>query len=262
MRALTRTLWVELQRSILSVAFCLQTLLLLIWMYLNCFDILSSKWLQSFYCWQSVLNLATTNSLNFASLLMIIGTVSFAWSYCTDHSCGYLGQVTQRIRITTYGISKFAAVIVSSFLSAGIAVLIFSLLLQAWSFPKDVAKTLTGTAAYLTLVAEGKTALYLISRCLITALSCSLAAALAVTISAYLKNLYAAILSPLLLYLSVDALLALIRADGKLFLRNILFSQCFQDDMKSVLWAACCILDVVVLCGCLFVHKLRKENCA
>ena len=250
---------VEIQRSMRSKAFLLQLVLLLVWMYLNSFDIFTSEIYMLGFCWQAVLNQATTSQFNFANLLMILGTIGYAWSYCTDHDGGYDGEAVRRVGPVAYGTAKLTATLLSSFCAASLAVLLYALFLQALSLPPSNATYLWGATAYLSLVAEGNSGLYLLFRCLVTGLSCSLAACIALTVSAFVQNLYTTLLSPLLLFLAAETVLALVGAEPRFFGGNVMFFQCFPDDRQSVIWAVCYLSDLILISGLIFVWKLRKE---
>ena len=71
-------------------------------------------------CWWQLLDRATTDTFNFAELILILGTVSFAWSFREDRAGGFLRPVLQRARDSC--LAKFLALALLSFLASTVAI--------------------------------------------------------------------------------------------------------------------------------------------
>ena len=257
MKTLMRVLRVELRRSLTSATLWLQLVLLLAWMCLNILAQLLNPNLRGFEPWQMLVSNAVTDIMNFAPLLMAIGPVCYAWSYCSDHICGYDLEAVRRTGTAAYGVAKFLAAMLSTFAVTVLAVLVFAGIMGLLQPPMNTELLTAGNGAYLELVAEGSTALFLVCRAAITGLSAAFAAALALAVSAYVKNSFVSILSPLLIYMVLDNLS--LYPDPRLSWQEIMFFETGKSTAASAIWAIWYLLLMIAGCGLLFVHRIRKE---
>lgn len=249
---------VELRRSVCSRTFLLQLGLTLIWMYLNCLEEFSSEHGAQGMFVLKLLNTALTNLRVLSHLILILGTVSYSWSYCTDFSCGYGKEVVRRVGVRPYGVSKVIAVAASSFgaMVAAIPLFISFALLCGFSWNSPNAMLYTGS--YLSIAAEGNTFGYLVCRCLVSGITCSLAAVVSLCASSYIRNMYVSMLIPALLYFVLEIL---VKA-GKFSLMTVMFGQSFPDEpLRSLGWAILYLTALILIFGRVFLFRIKKEYC-
>lgn len=249
---------VELRRSVCSGTFLLQLGLTLLWMYLNCLQNLSSEHGARGMFLMNLLDNALANVLSFSHLLLVLGTVSFSWSYCTDLSCGYGNEVVRRVGARPYGVSKTVAVAVSSFSATGAAILLFTAVALLYGFPWS-APASSYSNAYMSLVANGGLLgglAYLAARCLVIGTSCSFAAVVSLSVSAYIRNIYASMMMPVLLYFVFEILVIA----GRFSLMTVIFGQAFPGEpLRSLVWALLYLTVLILAFGKLFLYKIEKE---
>lgn len=258
MKAARSVLKVELRRSVCSKTFLLQLGLTLLWMYLNCLEELSSDHGAQGMFVLKLLNTALTNIGYFSHLLLVLGTVSYSWSYCTDLSCGYGKEAVRRAGVRSYGVSKVIAAAVSSFGATVAAIPLFVVFLLLRGFPWNSPNPMLYTGSYLSLAADGSVFGYLVCRCLVTGLSCSFAAVCSLCASAYIRNMYVSMLIPALLYFVLEIL---VRA-GKFSLMTVMFIQAFPNEpLRSLGWAILYLTALILIFGSVFFFRMKKEYC-
>lgn len=258
MRNTLSVLKVEMRRSVCSKMFLLQLGLTFIWMLLNCLEQLSSEHgAQGIFVF-TLLNTALTNSLNLSYLILILGTVCFSWSYCSDLTCGYGKEVVRRSGIRAYGVAKIIAVAVSSFAAAVAAIPLFIVFALLCGFSWTSPNAMLYTGAYLNIATEGYVLGYLMCRCLVTGMSCSLAAVVSLCASAYIKNMYVSMLIPSLLFFLFEIF---VRA-SKFSLMTVMFGQAFPEDpVASLVWAVLYLTVLILIFGIAFLFRIKKECC-
>lgn len=259
MCAYFRAFSVELRRSLLSGSSLVMLLLLVAWQFFNVlFNILSNTFeLES---WVTLLDWG--NNGWFCDMLLVIATIGYAWSYCQDSECGYRDQALGRVGIGAYCLSKILAVILSAFFTAVVAVGAFALFWYVTDGPVTDPENV-GVSGYLRLVAEGKTGLYLLFRLCHTGLICAWAAVTGLAVSAFVRNTYITILSPLLLYmiLNVGLRLAGVTFLSRWYPKRIFFEDAIAgNDVASFLWSMFLILDWIFLAGYVFYRKVERRR--
>lgn len=256
MQAIRNVLRVELRRSVCSGTFLLQIGLLFVWMCLNCTEELSSEHGRQGVFVLKLLSTALTNLRVFSHLLLILGTVSYSWSYCSDLSCGFGKEVVRRVGIFPYGISKIAAVAVSSFAATAAAIALFVAFALLKGFSWDSPNAMLYTGAYLRIASDGSSLGYLACRCLVSGATCSLAAIACLCFSAYLRNIYVSMLIPALLYFAAEIL---VRA-GRFSPMTVMFGQVYPDaPLRSLGWAMLYLTCLAMLFGRAFLARMKKE---
>lgn len=128
-------------------------------MILNGREFWANEYLQTYLHPEYVLNWSTTGIDRPTYLLLVIATISYAWSYCLDKDSGYLEQVVGRVGIRAYSVSKAIATAVSAFLACIIAMAIYTIFLYSYFQGQDPIGALSGVA-YLDTAGAGKTGLY------------------------------------------------------------------------------------------------------
>ncbi len=257
MSTLHRATKAEFKRGLRSATFISQIIFVLIWMGMNVLPSLTNEKILHISCWQDLLSHATTNEYYFADLVLILGTVSFSWSFLEDRESNFLRQILQRIQLRDYCLAKILTVSALSFLAAGAAILVFALLLQF--LPMASADNLLGfTNEYLPFVARGQSLLYLLSRCMLTGLSCSLAAVVALAISAWINNLFVAVLFPFIFYQFMGLVLSLLNRQN--IFELYLFQRPLDDPLASLAMASAGLLIGIALAGLCFYNGVVKER--
>lgn len=262
MIAFGRALRVDLRRAICSKVFILSAVLLLLWQFMNCINILPSA-----YFWSEsntvsmvyVLNFAVTDTSAFAPLLLPIGAVPYACSFLTDRESGFEAQAVERVGTRTYGVSKVVSTAVSSFLAVTAAIVLFLGILYLGGM-QELPKYPLGNSQYYALVDEGHVYLFYLVRTVITGLGAALAGVVSMTISAFVANAYVALLAPLLIYYAYWVVQSMIPHSGWFSLYAVLFGQPITHAGLSFLWSVVFLLTLIVLCGRLFLWRLRKEQ--
>ena len=251
---LFRATRIECKRSIKSVSFVSQILLLFAMMCLNNIEVFSG--IRSHEGLLSTVSIGLTES-DFSYLLLLLGTISYAWSYCVDHNCGFEKEAVTRVGISRYGIGKLVAAVCSSFLAAELAILLFGLFQLARGVGTD--DILSGNE-YLGLVESHGVGTYLCCRMIVTGLSCGLAAALALAVSAYCRNIYLSMFAPLLLYLTMLSVFRLnLTPISELNPERIQFGRVYEEPIKAFWWAVGYLSILILLCGFCFVKRIRRE---
>lgn len=257
MSTILRVAKAEFRRGLRSASFISQIILLLIWMGMNLLPIMTNEQILHISCWQDLLSHATTNEYYFADLVLLLGTVSFSWSFLEDRESNFLRQVLQRIPLRDYCLAKLLTVSILSFLAAVAAIWVFVLLLQL--LPLTSADNLMGfTNEYLPFVAQGQSLLYLLARCILTGLSCSLAAVVALATSAWINNLFVAVLFPFIFYQFLGLVLAL--SNSQNILELYLFQRPLDDPLASLAMASAGLLIGIALAGLCFYNGVVKER--
>ncbi len=254
-----RALRIDLRRSISSGSFCITVLLLIIWLIINCSDVLFHKGFRMLTSLPEMLNVATIDQINIAYLLFAIAPFCYAWSYYTDCACSFAIQAIERVGVENYALSKVISTAVSAFLAAIAAMSIFSLFLCILHLPYPDKDIVANKVAYLQIVADGKIWLYLLVRFIITGLTCSFAAVFSLTVSSFLPNRYVAILSPLMFYYFTETLLDILAAGTSFRLSFNAFYQVINDSYLSAIWTVGYFLLLILLSGWIFCVRLRRE---
>ena len=251
---LFRATRVEFKRSIKSVSFILQILLLFAMMCLNNIEVFSGT--QKAEGLLSTISIGLTNS-DFSYLLLLLGTISFGWSYCADHNCGFEKEAVTRVGLSRYGVGKHIAAVCSSILAADLSILLFVLFQLARGVGMD--DIISGNE-YLGLVESHGIGAYLCCRVIVTGLSCGFAAGLALVVSAYCRNIYLSMLTPLMLYLTMLSVFRLqLIPIPELNPDTILFGRVYGEPMKAFWWAMGYLSILILLCGVFFVKRIRRE---
>lgn len=246
---------VEFKRGIRSSAFLSQILLMLFWMVINVLPVLTNAQSLRFSCWQSLLSQATTYEFYFADLVLIISTVSFAWSFLEDCDSHFLRTVYQRISLREYCTAKILAVSAVSFFASSVSILFFVLLSQF--LPLAAYDNLSGYEnEYLPFVARGQSLLYLLARFLVTGLSCSLAAVVALAISAWIDNLFVVVLFPFILYQFIELILTLM--DSRNSIASFLFRRPLNDPTVSLFLTIAGMSVSIAIAGQCFYYGIAK----
>lgn len=239
----------ECKRGMQSHAFIAQIFLMFFWMILNVLDTVTNANLLPILCWQQLLDRATTDTFLFAELILILGTVSFSWSFREDRSSGFLRSMLQRVRVWDYCIAKFLAVGLLSFLASTSAIVLFVLLSQFLPLASSgQAECLQGN--YLSFVADSGSLIYLFARCLVTGLTCSLAAVIALAVSAWFDNLFVVLLAPFMLYQFLGFMLEMIKS--KVQISSFLFGQPLTNPDTALLATSGGMLAGMLLAGIYF----------
>lgn len=239
----------EFQRGTYALPFAAQIVLTLVWLFMNVLDIVTNEQMLAVCCWRQLLDRATTDTFNFAELILILGTVSFAWSFREDRASGFLRPVLQRVRVRDYCLAKFLAVALLSFLASTVAILVFVLLSQFLPLAPFVpAEYLQGS--YLSFAVENGSLVYLIARCLVTGLTCSLAAVIALAASSWVDNLFVVLLAPFILYQFIDITQEML--ESKVMVSSFLFGQPLNDPGAALLATSAVMLAGMLLAGIYF----------
>ena len=245
---------VEFKRSIKSVSFVSQILLLFTMMCLNNIEVFSGT--KSHEGLLSTVSIGLTDS-DFSYLLLLLGTISYGWSYCVDHNCGFEKEAVTRVGLTRYGVGKHLAAVWSSVLAAVLSVLLFVLVQLARGVGMDDIRS---GNEFLGLVEIHGIGTYLCCRMIVTGLSCGLAAAFALAVSAYCRNIYLSMLAPLMLYLTMVSVFRLdLIPIPEINPDTILFGRVYEEPVKSFWWAMGYLSILILLCGFFFVKRIRKE---
>lgn len=254
---LGRALGIDLHRSLCAPSFFLTTGLLLAWMLVNSARKLSSGY-WSGWGLAGLLDKATTSLLDMAPLLLPIATVAYSGSYLMDRESSFWEQAVQRVGVRAYGCARVLSAALSPFLAVGAAILIYTLVGLAWGIPATGSQPMP-PMGYLMLAEGGHFLPYLLARIVVTGLSCALASVFALTVSAFLRNTYVTLLAPLIAYYLIMILCGMLLCPNVLNLTNLLFLQPFENALFSLVWTTVYLLTLTVLCGQLFLWKLRKE---
>lgn len=258
--AFRNALRVETSRCICSGVFFLQTGLFLLWLYLNSFDYIAFDRYFKELSWPHILNRAATSSLNFSYLIMILGAVGYAWSYLSDRETGFALQAISRVGAGRWAAAKYLAVVLGAFAAAALAVCLFGAMLSVIGTPRLEQEFDFGPEEpYMSYFIEGSGLRYVLIRALVTGLSSAFAGALAIVCSAFLKNRYVTMITPLLLYLSVNTLAELLNTDTSLSWYALLFTETRPTPAASLTHACLSLLALTAICGGVFVWKVRKE---
>lgn len=245
---------VEFKRSIKSVSFVLQILLLFAMMCLNNIEVFSGTHRAEGIL--ETISIGLTDS-SFSYLLLLLGTISYGWSYCADHNCGFEKEAVTRVGLYRYGVGKHLAAVWSSVLAAVLSVLLFVLFQLARGVGMDDIRS---GNEYLGLVESNGIGAYLCCRVIVTGLSCGFAAGLALVVSAYCRNIYLSMLAPLLLYLTMLSVFRLnLIPTPKLNPETVIFGRVYEEPMKSFWWAMGYLSILILLCGFSFVKRIRRE---
>lgn len=251
---LFRATRVEFKRSIKSVSFVSQILLLFAMMCLNNIEVFSGTHRAEGIL--STVSIGLTES-DFSYLLLLLGTISYGWSYCVDHNCGFEKEAVTRVGLTRYGVGKHVAGVWSSVLAAVLSVLLFVLLQLARGVGMD---DIMSRDEYLGLVESHGIGTYLCCRVIVTGLSCGLAAAFALAVSAYCRNICLSMFAPLLLYLTMLSIFRLnLTPIPELNPETVIFGRVYEEPMKSFWWAMGYLSILILLCGFFFVKRIRRE---
>lgn len=251
---LFRATRVEFKRSISSVSFVLQILLLFAMMCLNNIEVFSGTHRSEGLL--ETISIGLTDS-SFSYLLLLLGAISYAWSYCVDHNCGFEKEAVARIGPSRYGVGKHLAAVCSSILAAELSILLFVLFQLARG--EGMEYILSGNE-YLGLVESHGMGTYLCCRMIVTGLSCGFAAGLALAVSAYCRNIYLSMLAPLMLYLTIVSVFRLdLIPIPELNPDTILFGRVYKEPMKAFWWAMGYLSILILLCGFCFVRRIRRE---
>lgn len=247
----------EFRRGIQTPYFLTQILLMLLCMGMN---ILVDLMGDFSYCWQMLLSSACTRIEYFAELFLIIGAVSFAWSYNEDRATGFLRPILQRVDVWLYCWAKFLTVAILSFLASTIALILFALLVQLLPLvPPDTTWMREAGSNYLSFVGQGQSLSFFLARCLITGLTCSLSAVVSLAVSAWVDNLFVILMAPFLMFHIWERLIELLQV-WKLSCYPLLFGQILEDPGASVLRASLILLTAIVIVGESFVFRAGKET--
>lgn len=249
-----RATCVEFKRSIKSVSFVLQILLLFAMMCLNNIEVFSGTHKHEGLL--STISIGLTGSY-FSYLLLLLGTISYGWSYCADHNCGFEKEAVTRVGPSRYGVGKHVATVCSSILAASFSILLFVLFQLARGVGMD--DIMSGNE-YLELVKSHGIGPYLCCRVIVTGLSCGFAAALALVVSAYCRNIYLSMLAPLMFYLTMMSVFRLnLIPIPELNPDTILFGRVYEEPMKAFWWAIGYLSILILLCGFCFEKRIRRE---
>ena len=267
MRAVGRALGVDLRRALLSPVFLLSVGVMLLWMYLNCAEILNDGMMRSFYTLADYLFFAVADvNGNLTPLLLAIAVIPFSWSYCQDKNCGYLEQAAERVGFPAYARARALAVGIAAFLAMELALALFTGYLACLGILPAVEGRTSGAGAFTDIAAMGNFPLYYLYRAVLSGLGSVLAAEFGLLVTVWLPNAYMAFILPLLACYVGDILVDIFFELFDLRLRFIspsflLFGQpAFQSLHASFFWCAGLLLALSLLCGVRFRAGVERRR--
>lgn len=254
MKHFFRALKVDLRRSVLSSTFLITVLLLLAMQFMSVFADVAQ--MSSFKNWLYYLNVANTRGSS--DMVLLIGCICYAWSYCRDRDCGFYDQVVPRVGFRAFALSRLVSTALSAFLAGVLSICFFTLFLLSQGHTGEPFGDFEGQPIYLGLVSAGRTDLFFLFRCVHTGLMCGMAATSGLAVSAFVRNTHVAIFIPYLFLYAISRLGDLIESTW-LAPFKLLFGQLFRNDIQNFLFVSFVMLDVIAVAGYVFYRRAERR---
>lgn len=251
-----RTLQVDLQRAFCSMNFFLAVLAMFVFLIIN-----TGK---EMVFAEDVLYLYTVaNFQSFAIMYVLVAALPYAASFCADWNNQFIRPLLIRISWKSYTISKVTVCALSS--AAAVALgeflyIIFFCVQYPLVDPQGNMFENSTQLSYGFLLLEGHYITYFFCHILILATAAVFFSVLALSISAYLPNVFVTMASPVIAYYFLISLSYNLGLPGWLDFNAIIKGDaCMSSPLLSILYTLCCIVLSSVFLGCLFARRLKRR---
>lgn len=265
-----RTLQVDLHRALLSWRFLLTIGLILAWLIMNgatyifIYQFLYSTGIPVIF------DEAITGRSGLGMIVLSLATIPYSTSYLTDTSSGFVHHATHRAGFTAYAFARVISVAISAFLAMVIAAGIFLAGLCLTGAPINAipGNGTTFNGVYTDLVIQVGPWCYFLVRFTLSGLTAAMAAVFGLYSTTLIPNAYVALVTPLILYYSWDAIITVLftltggvlQYTSYFAMINNIMLQPTRYNGFSFIWTSVFLLTLTALWGRGFILRLRKEQ--
>lgn len=192
MKILITLLRADLKRALLSLHFFLSTFFIIIVMFISCLGFISST--------SDVVELlghALSGSGSTFFIFCIAPILPYGMSFASDMEDRVIPFWRIRAGTKKYAASKFIASIISSFLTVGIGIYIFVMVMSLF-FPLFTTSS-TGSS-YAALLNDNRPGMYILVMAVHNSLSATLFAGIAMVVSSFIPNKFTVLSAPIAIY--------------------------------------------------------------
>lgn len=205
----------------------------------------------------------------------VLGCLPFAASFCSDWNNRYIRSLCIRTGPGIYSISKITACALSGAAAAFLGRILFLLmcigmtggnLLQGIEEIGDITYMADFNGGFSPLLADGdivKIFMYMLFTDLVKSLYAGNMAALALTVSAFLPNIFVTLSSPIIVLLAIEWVLSVLRIP--LILHFTVVGNCRAGGPRvggvatSLLYDVGFLVATTALFGCLFAYQIKRR---
>jgi hypothetical protein len=220
----------------------------------------AEKW-QGLSVWYFYFFSVVTMGTYSSNMLPMLAALPFSASYCEEQTAGITPFIVSRTSKETYCVSKILTGVLAGGLTLSLGVLLHTFLLstQMPLLDADALRQMQDLP-YGSAIRSGTGIGYFLIGAYLAFLRGALSAAAAMTVSAYITNKYVTIVSPLILKFIAVRCYGILKVPNDARLDLLLRGRSsIGTDGGTLLAVSIVVVLLVLLCGFLFVRRVRRE---
>ncbi|MBZ4665360.1 hypothetical protein [Mahella sp.] len=240
----------DLNRALLSLNFVLSTLFIMLVMFISCSGFITGT-SDVVY----LLGHALSGSGSTMFILCIAPILPYGMSFASDMEDKVMTFWIIRTGVKKYAASKFVVSVIGGFLTVGIGIFVFILIMSLF-FPLFISVN-TGDS-YASLLRNNKTGLYILLIAVHYSLSAALFAGTAIAVSSFIPNKFTVLSAPIVIYFVLMRLTTYASIPN--FLKADLLVQSIYPDVSPIAAFLYKLIPVAGILGILLFVTIKQIN--